>query len=154
LADLAEAGARVSAPQTRGEVFAVHRWFRGLLAFLGIAAMLVLGVGLWVSAGREARAARFEIGVRRAVGARRSELLCFSLGFVGVRLGFAVLLGAWLSLFLGAGLSEAYGAIPQVDWLALLTAGAWVSMTYLIGSFVPFVRSGWVAVMDCLKEAT
>jgi hypothetical protein len=134
-------GAALSAPRAQADVFAVHGWFRRLLNALGAAATALLGVGLLVSAANESDAARYEVAVRRAVGAPRRAVWRFYLAFAGRRLFAALLVGAWLSLFLGAGLSEAYASIPQIDWAVWGLVGVWVFITYTLGSLPPFLRA-------------
>jgi len=143
-------GGAVAGPRSRAQVFAVHGWFRRLLAVLGAVAMLILAVGLWVAATNEANATRFEVGLRRAVGGRQRDIRRFYVGFLASRLGAALLAGAWLSLFLGAGLERAYGAIPQFDVPVSAAAGAWVCLIYLGGSIQPFRRACRAPLMENL----
>jgi hypothetical protein len=146
-------GAALGAPRTRAEIFSVHRWFRALLNVLGIAAAALLGAGLWVSAGSEADAARYEVAVRRAVGARQKGVWRFYLSFAGRRLFIALAFGAWLSLFLGAGLTEAYASIPQIDWTVWGAVAAWISVMYVLGSAPPFVRAANSPMLPTLDRA-
>lgn len=134
LAVAAPAGVVLAAPLSRADVFAVHRWFRALLGALGVVAFALLGAGLWISAANEGGATRHEVAVRRAVGASRGAVWRFYVGFAGRRVLAALMAGAWLSLFLGAGLAEAYGSIPQIDLGVWTGAAAWVTATYLLGS--------------------
>ena len=137
----APAGTVLGARRARAEVFAVHGWFRGLNVALGLAALALLGAGLWVSAANEAGAARYEVGVRRAVGASRNALWRFYTAFAARRVVIALGLGAWISLFLGAGLTYAYGSIPQVDWRVWSGLGLWVAASYVMGSAPPLLRA-------------
>jgi hypothetical protein len=141
VAAVAPAGTVLGAPRSRADVFAVHRWFRGLMAVLGLAALALLGAGLWVSAMNEAGATRYEVAVRRAVGAGRKALWRFYAAYAGRRVLIALAIGAWLSLFLGAGLTYAYGSIPQLDWRVWSCLGLWVAGLYVIGSAPPLVRA-------------
>jgi hypothetical protein len=153
LAELAEDGALVAPPRTRAEVFAVHRWFRMLLMALGAVAVLVVGTGLWVAAANEARGTRFEMGLRRAVGAAARDLYGYCGAFLARRLITAVAVGVWLSLFLAAGLGKAYGAIPLIDGVALAPALAWVVLTYLLGSLPVLTRVLRAPLMRNLRAA-
>jgi hypothetical protein len=154
LQQLAKGGASVAVARPRADVFAVHRWFRALMASVGLAAMVVLAVGLWVAARNEARATRFEVGLRRAVGAQQRDLRRFYAAVVARHVAATIVAGAWLSLFLGAGLREAYGAIPQVDWFTVAAAGAWISIIYVLGSLSPFMGACRMSVLESLGEAT
>jgi len=151
LAEVVRSGGAVSAPRTRAQVFGVHRWFGRLLTMLGITTCLALAVGLSVSAASEARATWFEVGLRRAVGARRIDLRRHYVGWLLRRLAAVALGGAWLSLFVGAGLGKAYGAIPQVDGSVLGWATAWVALLYLAGSLPSFRRARAAPLMESLR---
>jgi hypothetical protein len=139
--DGAPVGVVIGEPRTMAEVFAAHRWFERWLSAMGAAALVLLGAGLWISAANEARATGTEIAVRRAVGATRSSFWRFYVAFAGRRLGFAWVVGAWLSLFLGAGQQAASSIIPQVDWRIWCGAAAWVSGMYVLGSLRPMLRA-------------
>ena len=146
-------GAVVARARSIAEVFPVHRWFQRLLNGMGVAALVLLGGGLWISAANEAGAARHEIAVRRAVGATRRTFWAFYLGFAGRRLAFALLVGAWLSLFLGAGLEMAYASIPRIDWRIWCGAAAWVSSMYVAGSLKLMIRAATEPLMGALESA-
>lgn len=128
-------------PTTMAGVFAMHGWFARLLGLLGALAYLLVLVGVWLGSRNESRATAFELALRRAVGARRRDLLSYFATSSGRRLTIALGVGAWLSLFLGAGLNEAYGSIPQIDWWVWLRSGALVAAAYLLGAWPPFVRA-------------
>jgi hypothetical protein len=107
----------------------------------------------WVAASNEADATWFEVGLRRAVGARQVDLRRHYVGWLARRLALVTLGGAWLSLFLGAGLSKAYGAIPQVDGPVLAVATTCVALMYCVGSFPSFRRAYRAPVMESLGVA-
>jgi hypothetical protein len=150
---MAERTAPVSSPRSMSQVFAVHRWFRLLLMSLGALAMLVLGAGLWVSAANEARSTRFEMGLRRAVGAGMGDLRGYVARFLARRIVIVVGTGVWLSLFLAAGLERAYGAIPPIDGVGLTVALAWVLLAYLLGALPIFTRVIRSPLMRNLRAA-
>jgi hypothetical protein len=152
--DVAPAGAAFGEARSLAETFATHRWFRAALNAMGAAALLLLGAGSWVSAANEAGAARHEIAVRRAVGATLRSFWSFYLGFAGRRLAFALIVGAWLSLFLGAGLQLAYASIPQIDWRIWCVAAVWVSATYVFGSLRLILRAASAPLMDALETSS
>jgi hypothetical protein len=140
-------------PRSRAAVFAVHGWFRTLLNAVGVVALGLLGAGLWVAARAEAEATRHEMSVRRALGASRRTIGRFYAGFMARRLLAAVATGAWLSLFLGAVLAEAYGSIPQIDWAVWGAAAAWVTATYAFGSAPTFLRAAREPMPAAVSES-
>jgi hypothetical protein len=149
--DAAPAGAVLGNAQSKAEVFSVHRWFRRWLSGMGVAALVLLGAGLWVSAANEAAATGPEIAVRRAVGATRRSFWTFYVAFAGRRLVFALLVGGWLSLFLGAALESASASIPRFDWRIWCGVAAWVSAMYLIGSLRPMLRGASAPLVGGLE---
>jgi hypothetical protein len=151
--DAAPAAAKIGVLRSRAEVFSTHGWFRRLLNAIGTTALLVLGAGLWISAANEAGAARHEIAVRRAVGATRRSFWTFYFRFAGRRLAFALAVGAWLSLFLGAGLEGAYTAMPRADWRVWCVVGSWVSIVYVLGSLLPMARAAKELLLGALENA-
>jgi hypothetical protein len=151
--DAAPVGTSLGSPMSRVQVFTAHLWFRRLLAFIGWTTMALVLVGLFTSAANEAGAARYEVAVRRAVGATRRSFWFFYLSFAGKRLGFALILGAWLSLFLGAGLTLAYPDVPQVDWSVWAGAAAWIGVLYIGGSFGPVMRAARGPMVSSLGGA-
>ena len=152
--DRAPPGTVSGAARPSSDVFATHRWFRRLLNVMGMATLVLTGAGLWISAANEAGAVRYEIGVRRAVGATRRSLWAFHARFTSRRLVVVVVLGAWLSLFLGAGLEQAFPSIPRLDWRIWLGAATWISMAYVLGSLPRMVRASRASLTDALEGST
>ncbi|MDT8340284.1 MAG: ABC transporter permease [Longimicrobiales bacterium] len=134
-------GTAISPPAATSELFAVHAWFTDVLRLLGRLALILVVVGVWVGARSEAQAARFEVALRRALGARRRQL---ALEFAGRSVGRLVTIlgvGAWLSLLLGTGLERAWGSIPLIDPQALTQAAAPIAAAFLLGSLPSFVSA-------------
>lgn len=140
-------------PVTTAGVFAMHGWFARLLGVLGGCAYLLVLAGVWLGSRNEARATVFELSLRRALGARRRDLLSYFGASSGRRLSIALGAGAWLSLFLGAGLAEAYGSIPQIDGWVWLRSGALVSAAYLVGAWPPFARAARMPPVAGLRSS-
>lgn len=138
----APAGVEVARLRTLDEIFAVHGWFARSMAALGVVAYLLVLVGVWLGSRNEARATAFELSLRRAVGATRAHIRMLFVRTSGRRLAIALGCGAWLSLFLGAGLNAAFGTIPHIDPGVWLRAGALVVAAYLAGAWPAFVRAG------------
>lgn len=137
----APAGVIVSQPRSAEEVFAVHRWFAILLGWMGSAALLAVAAGVGVGAAGEQRAADYEVGLRKALGARPRQLRWFFLGLTLKRLALALGVGAWLSLFLASELQESYGAIPLVDVRVWAATGAVLGTAFLVGAWNQFRRA-------------
>lgn len=137
----APAGVRVDQPRTTSEIFAVHGWFSRLLGSLGVLAYLLVLLGVWFGRWHEMRALEFEVSLRKAMGARRRQLL---LRFVLVTLRnvtIFVIAGVWMSLFFAKSLSMAYGGIPGVDPAVWLRVGGPIVAAYAFGSWAPYARA-------------
>lgn len=120
--------ASVDAARTLLDLFEAYHWARVVLSLLALIAVVLVCVGCSITARREAESMLFECGVRKAIGARRPDLVRYFAARICMRLVVGFGLGAWLSLFLGIGLHRAPGAVPQLDlsiWglVALLMTG-------------------------------
>jgi len=144
-------GITVGRARSMHELFDVYHWFRTVLRLLGLVTGILVCVGCWVAARREAESLVFEYGVRMAVGARNADLARFLAKRVCRRLVFGFGAGAWLSLFLGMGLHRAPGAVPQLDlsiWagIALFMAG-----TVLLASAPSYVAAARMSPAEALR---
>lgn len=146
-------GAGAATIRTRAGVFAVHRWFAGVLEWVGLIACVLVGLGVWLGSRSEARATTFELSLRRALGARRRDIHIHFLVSSTRRLALSMAMGAWLSLFLGAALEDAYGSIPHVDGVVWLRVGALITVAWTVGAWPSFRRARRVSPVVGLREA-
>jgi putative ABC transport system permease protein len=116
-----------------GRMFAAEGWVVLLLATLGTFVVM----RLWVLA------LRYELGVRRAVGATRRQVL----GFVLLRAlavgGLGIALGLWLGGMVWGGLASAVAGLPAWDTGAALRFGALLAAATLAGALWPARRVAW-----------
>lgn len=140
-AEMVPAGISVSDPKSIAEVFAVHSWFGRALGVVAVLSYVMVLFGVWIGASNEAKATEFEISLRKAVGAKRSDLIRHFMGRTSKSLAVALGVGAWLALFLGAGLNEAYGGIPQADLSVSLWAALPVIAAFVAGFWPSYARS-------------
>lgn len=140
-AEIAPAGISVSEPRSLAAVFAVHVWFSKLLGLAAVLSYMLVAVGVWIGASNEAKAIEFEIALRKAVGAKRSDLVRHFVGRTGRSLVAALSVGAWLALFVGVGLNEAYGGIPQADLWVSLWAALPITAAFVVGFWPSYARS-------------
>lgn len=134
-------GAETTSLRTAAEVFALHGWFAALMRLLGGLAYVLVVAGVCLGSRNEARATVSELALRRAVGARRRDLHALFMASSAKQIAIAIVAGAWLSLFLGAGLNSAFGSIPQIDWLVWLRTGVLVGAAQLVGAWLPHARA-------------
>lgn len=140
-AEIVPAGISVSEPRSLTEIFAVHEWFGRVLSLAAVLSSVLVAVGVWIGASNEARAIEFEISLRKAVGARRNDLIRHFVGRVSKSLVAALGIGAWLALFVGVGLNDAYGGIPQADLSVSLWAALPVTVAFVVGFWPSYARS-------------
>lgn len=137
----APGGAGQPTSRTVAEVFAVHGWFGGVMDILGLACLGLVVLGVWLGARNEAQATVFQVALRKAVGARPRHLVREFAATAWKRLLASVGVGAWLSLFLSAGLNKAYGSVPAMDLSAWALAALPVAVALILGSLPPFLRA-------------
>ena len=121
------------------------RWFGGMFGAAGWAMLLVATVGtfavmwLWVASLLR------ELGVRRAIGARRRDVL----GFVMVRAVLVALagvaFGTWVGMMVWDALSAVVAALPAWDLLAVLRYGLMLVAATLAGALLPAWRAARAA---------
>ncbi|MCA1789011.1 MAG: ABC transporter permease [Thioalkalivibrio sp.] len=140
-AEVVPAGISVSDPKSLAEVFAVHSWFGQALGLVAVLSYVMVLFGAWIGASNEARATEFEISLRKAVGAKRSDLIRHFVSRTAGSLAVALGVGAWLALFLGVGLNDAYGGIPQADLSVSLRAAFPVIAAFVVGFWPSYARS-------------
>ncbi len=136
----APAGITLGAPRTAREIFALQTWFGRLLAILGASSLALVVAGVRAAAAAETPEIRVGLALRRAVGASPA---CLRLGFAATilrRFAVALVVGAWLSLFLGVGLARAFPGMPVADPRAWMAAAAPVAAALLLGG-IPAFRS-------------
>lgn len=138
--------------QTPAEVFRLSRWFSGLLAVVGGVVALVMIVGVGISARSEMEAMTSEIGLRKALGARKAELIRFSLSTFMRRAVWGIAIGIWLALSIAAWLQHTPGRVPQFA-PGIWTGCAALIMLVLMAGLVPdLVRSLRLPPSEAMKE--
>src|SRR6266853_289497 len=116
-----------------GRMFGAEGWVVLLLATLGTFVVM----RLWVLA------LRYELGLRRAVGATRRDVL----GFVFVRAllvgALGIVIGLWLGGRVWGGLASVVQGLPAWDTGAALQFGALLAVATLAGALWPARRVAW-----------
>jgi putative ABC transport system permease protein len=146
-------GAVVRGMRVASEVFSTHAWFRSLMSVLGVAGLVLVGIGLRVAAANEAQDRIFELALRKGLGARRSHLIKFIVTTATRQLMFGIGAGAWLSLFLGAALHEASGAIPMMDLKVWMAVGLFLTLVFSVGYLPRFRAALRVAPLEGMLQS-
>jgi hypothetical protein len=113
-----------------GRMFAAEGWVVLLLATLGTFVVM----RLWVLA------LRYELGVRRAVGATRRAILSFIMLRALAVGGLGIAIGLWLGGMVWGGLTGVVAGLPSWDTGAALRFGALLAAATVAGAFWPALR--------------
>ncbi len=117
------------------------RWFGGMFGAQGWAMLLIAVTGtftvMWLWVASLSR----ELGVRRAIGARRRGVLVFVLARAGLVALAGVAFGTWLGMMVWDALSAGAAGLPAWDWGAILRYGALLVAATLAGAFLPAWRA-------------
>ena len=121
------------------------RWFGALFGAEGWAMLLVAVVGtfavmwLWVASLLR------ELGVRRAIGARRRDLLRFVLARAAAVAVAGVAFGVWVGLMVWDALSAAVAGLPAWDPRAVAGYGMLLVAATVLGALLPAWRAARAA---------
>ncbi|MCG8467650.1 MAG: hypothetical protein MJB57_05485, partial [Gemmatimonadetes bacterium] len=125
-------------------------WFASLSTLMAIATGGVSVVGLATSMALESRSRIPELGVRRAVGARRSHLHVLVLGDVGRVLVWGCALGIMFGSGLVRGLADRFAALDSYDASTPALAVVAVALAAIIGVIGPLRRAGRIAPIEAI----
>ena len=117
------------------------RWFGGMFGAEGWAMLLIAVAGTFSVMWRWVISLLGELGVRRAIGARRRDVLVFVLSRAGL-VGLAGLaFGTWVGLMVWDALSAAVAGLPAWDWRALTGYGLLLVAATVAGALLPAWRA-------------
>jgi putative ABC transport system permease protein len=133
--------ARVSASDLGAAEAAPLRWFGGLLGMEGWVLLAIAALGTFAVMHLWVRSLWYELGVRRAVGARRREILAFVLRRALGVAGGGVAIGLWLGLSVWGALATVVAGLPEWDWQTALRIAPLLVAATLAGALVP----AWLA---------
>lgn len=144
------------APWRLGDVAAWQRLpleiTRGFAVGIGLVALLISAAGLWGGVAYTVAARTHEIGVRRALGALRADVLRLVLGGTlrQVALGLAIALPACVALT--AGLSALAGAGAAAGAVAFGAVAMLLLATAVVATALPARRAMAIAPTEALRE--
>lgn len=118
-------------------------WFGRLTRGAGWAVMLIALAGMVAVMERWVTAVAPELAMRRAVGARRWDVLRFVLARAGLVGGAGAAGGLWLAIFVSGSLADAFPGLPAWSWPAAWAIGAALLAASVMGALIP----GWSVVM-------
>jgi ABC-type antimicrobial peptide transport system permease subunit len=133
------------------ETISTQLLFARLAEFFGILAVLLVATGLYGTLAYRINNRTVEIGVRMAVGARRSQVIWMVLKDSLLLTAAGVAVGVPLAILVARALSSAlYGVKPQ-DALSYGVAVAGVLIVALVASAIPAQRAASVDPLKALR---
>ncbi|HKR55757.1 MAG TPA: FtsX-like permease family protein [Gemmatimonadales bacterium] len=138
-----------SLAQLRVREVSVMAWFGRLTRVAGWAVMIIALAGMVAVMERWVTAVAPELAIRRAVGARRWDVVRFILARAWLVCAVGAAGGAWLAIFVSGSLADAFPGLPAWSWAAALAIGGALPAATVVGAMV----SGWrvVAVPPAAK---
>ena len=132
-----------SLAELRAREASVLVWFGRLTRGAGWAVMLIALAGMVAVMERWVTAVAPELAMRRAVGARRWDVLRFVLARAGLVGAAGAAGGLWLAIFVSGSLTDAFSGLPAWSWPAAWAIGAALLGASVMGALIP----GWSVVM-------
>jgi predicted permease len=122
-----------------------------LFGVFGAIALLLAVVGVYGVKAYAVACRTREIGIRMALGARRSDVFGLIMRQGAMQTGLAVLFGLLLALGVGRVLSQILYEVSPNDPFALLTASVMLASASLLACFFPAQRATRVTPMTALR---
>jgi putative ABC transport system permease protein len=142
---------RASLSVLRAVEAAPVRWFSRMLRVEGWVLLLLATVGTFVVMRLWVASLMYELGLRRAVGARRRDILGFVLSrAAGVALG-GVAIGLWAGLLVWGTLVTVFAGMPQWDVHAAFRIAPLLAGATLAGALLPAWRAARAAPTRLLR---
>lgn len=158
-AELGDAGWEIrSALDGLGPMLRYYELFTGFLMIVGLGSLLIGGVSVWSVMSAYIGERSGVIAVLRSLGASRWRVLVhflvqvLALGLIGVGIGVAV--GVTIGLVVLPAVGNAIG-IPlarEIDFLAILVAGAVGLLTAFAFSYLPLVQAQMVSPANLFRS--
>jgi len=117
-------------------------WFGRLSRAAGWAVMIIALAGMLAVMERWVTAVAPELALRRAVGARRWDVLRFVLARAGLVGAAGAAGGLWFAIFVSGSLEDAFPGLPAWSWPAALVIGGTLLAASAVGALIP----GWRVV--------
>jgi putative ABC transport system permease protein len=123
-----------------------------LLSAFAVVATLLAVVGLYGVLALSVGSRTKEIAVRKAIGARRHQIVTLVLGEVGRLMVVGLALGTVAALAVGRLLGPFLFEVRPADPVALAGASALFVVAALVACYRPISRAGRVDLMEALRQ--
>ena len=117
------------------------RWFGWMLGGKAWFALVVATVGTLVVMSLWVRSLLPELGLRRAMGARRRAIVGFVLWRTSVVVVAGVLVGLWFGILVWGSLAEVVPGVPAWDPRVVVGSVPWLAGAAFVGAIVPTLRA-------------
>jgi putative ABC transport system permease protein len=148
--DLAVRSAVVT--QTMSQSLAERKFTTALLAAFGALALTLAGVGIFGVIAYQAAQQTHEIGIRKALGARTSDIVGMYSRRAAVLVMSGTLLGVLCSLASSRLLATMLFGVKPWDWLTLAAAVSILTALGLAAGYIPARRAGRLDAMAALRQ--
>jgi putative ABC transport system permease protein len=125
--------------------------FRYLLIGVGSVALLVAGIGIMNVMLMQVIGRTYEIGIRRAVGARRSDIAIQFLTEALTQTLLGAIIGVMLGLALALGFIHAVGWDPHITVQTVLLGIGFSGLTGIVFGLYPAWYAAQLRPIDCLR---
>ena len=126
--------------------------FARLAAFFGVLAIVLVATGLYGTLAYRVSNRTVEIGVRIAVGARRSQVIWLVLRDCLVLTSIGVAAGIPLALFVGKALSSSLYGVQPYDFTSYALAAVGVGLVAIAASVIPARRAAAIDPLTALRS--
>jgi putative ABC transport system permease protein len=135
-----------------GGAFAQNRLRTNVLSFFALTALALAGVGLYGTLNYAVSLRRREVGLRLALGARRTTIIrqFFAQGFKVIAV--ACIAGVALALMLTRVLEGMLFGVSPTDPMVLSAVIAIVMAVAVVGSLIPAARASLIDPMRVLRD--
>jgi predicted permease len=151
-----DAGVAVANPRAldaaMADSLAPRRVVLGLVATFAFVALLLASIGLYGVMSYAVANRRREIGIRIALGARRSAVLRHVLGDGLVMMGLGLMIGLAGVMVTGRLLASELYQVPTVDPMAMAVTAVAVAMVAVLASLLPALRAARVDPITALRS--
>ncbi len=125
--------------------------FARLAEFFGLLAVVLVATGLYGTLAYRVTQRTAEIGVRMAVGARRTQVVWMILADSLLLTAFGVVTGIPLAMLVGRGLTSSLYGVKPLDALTYLLAVIGVAIVALAASTIPAARAASIDPLRALR---
>jgi putative ABC transport system permease protein len=134
------------------EALARPRFYTVLFGGFAAVALLLAVVGVYGTTAYAARSRTREIGIRMALGARRSKVVRSVVGRTGVAVGAGVALGLTGAAFASRFMADVLRRVEPTDLIAYAAVGALVLAAGIVAAWIPAGHAGRVDPAQTLRQ--